>query len=345
MHENNPMVPSTAPPRLTIPLSAKAHDIARKFAAEQVDAYKGKRVYLNTLAVWAVHRYLKWLYIETDLKRSNSWNSVLRALFDVADLVLPNLGRLECRPVLPGERTIALPLQSSPDRIGYVPVQFGEKLAEVELLGFASVTDVAEQQEVLALGTVRSLDTLLERLAELEAAAQAPPLVATPVNLSQWLNHSFEADWLAVEELFRTKTPAASRRAGVQRVKRIELDDHLAEAGAAEAGAAGDSTAGDGAAETRLGDRPTALALIVTLSPETENQFCIHLQVYCLGEPTELPPNLQLQILTATGDLFREITAGAADTFMQYEFTAHPKEAFQIKLAWQGTHVIESFIV
>lgn len=329
MHEDRSMSSSAAPPRLTIPLSAKAHDVARKFAAEQVDAYKGKRVYLNTLAVWAVHRYLKWLYIESDLKRSNSWNSVLRALFDVADLVLPNLGRLECRPVLPGEKTIALPLQSSPDRIGYVPVQFGTQLTEVELLGFASVADVNEQQEVLTLGTLRSLDTLLERLSELEAAATLQP-ATVPVNLSQWLKHNFEADWLAVEELFGDQSPAlAFRHAAIQRVKRIGLEKS------------------DAATEVPQA-QSTALALVVSVSPESENQgenkFSIHLQVYCVGKPAELPPHLQLNVLTATGEVFR-VTAGAADSFIQYEFTTQPKETFQVQLALQEIHVTESFVV
>lgn len=335
MHEDSPMSPAIAPPRLTIPISAKAHDVARKFASEQIDAHKGKRVYLNTLAVWAVHRYLKWLYIESDLKHSNSWNAVLRALFDVADLVLPGLGRLECRPVLPGEKTIALPLQSSPDRIGYVPVQFGKQLSEVELLGFASVADVAEQQEVLTLGTLRSLDTLLERLSELEAAAKAPhslqsPQSASPVHLSDWLKRNFEAGWQAVEELFGERSPAfAFRRTGVQRVKRIELETPQEKV---------TSTA-------EVQQPPTALALVVTISPETKDQFGIHLQVYSGGEPAELPPHLQLKVLTATGEVFREVTAGAADTFIHYEFTAQLAETFQVELVWQDIHVTESFVV
>jgi len=328
MHEDSSMSPSVAPPRLTIPISVKAHEVARKFATEQIDAHKGKRVYLNTLAVWAVHRYLKWLYIESDLKRSNSWNPVLRALFDVADLVLPELGRLECRPVLPGEKTIALPLQTSPDRIGYVPVQFGRQMNEVELLGFASVADVAEQQEVLTLGNLRSLDTLLERLSDLEAAAKAPqPTVPPVVHLNDWLKRQFEAGWLAVEEVLGQRSPSlAFRRAAVQRVKQIELEK-------------------PDTAEAIPHEQSTALALVVTISPESDDQFGIHLQVYASGEPADLPPHLQLKVLTAAGDVFREVTAGAADTFLQYEFTAQLEEAFQVKLAWQDSHVTESFVV
>ncbi|NJL41892.1 MAG: DUF1822 family protein [Leptolyngbyaceae cyanobacterium SM1_4_3] len=319
------MSSSIAPPRLTIPVSAKAHEVARKFAAEQIDAHKGKRVYLNTLAVWAVHRYLKWLYIESDLKLSNSWNPVLRALFDVADLVLPGLGRLECRPVLPGEKTIALPLQASPDRIGYVPVQFGKQMNEVELLGFASVTDVSEQQEVLTLGTLRLLDTLLEHLSDLEAAARTPQPTA-PVNLSHWLKRNFEEGWQAVEELFGERSPSlAFRRAAMQRVKRIELQNDAAKAFPQE--------------------QSIALALWVTISPESEKQFGIHLQVYSTGEPAELPPHLQLKVLTATGEVFREVTAGTADTFLQYEFTAQLEETFQVELVWQNIYVTESFVV
>ncbi|NEQ85170.1 MAG: DUF1822 family protein, partial [Moorea sp. SIO2I5] len=94
---------------LEITLGIKAHRFASKFAAEQATTTKSKQVYLNTLAVYAVHRYLKYLGIDTDLNESDCWNPILRHQWNVADLVVPGIGTLECRPVLPGETTVSLP--------------------------------------------------------------------------------------------------------------------------------------------------------------------------------------------------------------------------------------------
>jgi hypothetical protein len=43
-------------PLLTVPLELKAHELARQLAAVQSTVQKGKRVYLNALAVYAVYR-------------------------------------------------------------------------------------------------------------------------------------------------------------------------------------------------------------------------------------------------------------------------------------------------
>ena len=81
---------------LEIPLGIEAHRLAGEFATEQVNTEKSKRVYLNILAVYAVHRYLKWLGIETSLMQSDSWNPILRNKWNVADLEIPRIGKLEC---------------------------------------------------------------------------------------------------------------------------------------------------------------------------------------------------------------------------------------------------------
>jgi hypothetical protein len=84
-----------------VPLGRTAHDLAQNFARQQASTEKGKQVYLNTLAVYAVHSYLQLLDIETDLEQGNCWNPFVRTCRDVSDLVLPGLGRIDCRPVLP----------------------------------------------------------------------------------------------------------------------------------------------------------------------------------------------------------------------------------------------------
>jgi hypothetical protein len=157
-------------PLLTVPLELKAHELARQLAAVQSTVQKGKRVYLNALAVYAVHSYLKWLQIETDLNGSDSFNPAKTALANVADLVIPGIGSLECRPVLPGETTIFLPEEVIENRIGYVGVQFSDRLDSVQLLGFVPSLDSSNPPQQIAVAELMPIDTLLEQITRLEEA-------------------------------------------------------------------------------------------------------------------------------------------------------------------------------
>lgn len=157
-------------PLLTVPLELKAHEMARQLAAVQSTVQKGKRVYLNALAVYAVHSYLKWLQIETDLNFSDSFNPAKVALANIADLVITGIGSLECRPVLPGETTIFLPEEVIENRIGYVGVQFSDRLDSVQLLGFAPSLDSSNPPQQLAVAELMPIDTLIEQITRLEEA-------------------------------------------------------------------------------------------------------------------------------------------------------------------------------
>jgi hypothetical protein len=157
-------------PLLTVPLDLKAHQMARQLAAVQSTVQKGKRVYLNALAVYAVHSYLKWLQIETDLNSSDSFNPAKTALANVGDLVIPGIGSLECRPVLPGETTILLPEEVIENRIGYVGVQFSDRLDSVQLLGFVPSLDSSNPPQQIAVAELMPIDTLIEQITRLEEA-------------------------------------------------------------------------------------------------------------------------------------------------------------------------------
>ena len=157
-------------PLLTVPLELKAHEMARQLAAVQSTVQKGKRVYLNALAVYAVHSYLKWLQIETDWEGSDSFNQVKTALANVADLLITGIGSLECRPVLPGETSIFLPEEVIENRIGYVGVQFSDRLDSVQLLGFAPTLDSSNPPQQIAVAELMPIDTLIEQISRLEEA-------------------------------------------------------------------------------------------------------------------------------------------------------------------------------
>lgn len=304
MSSNSPVQLSGFP----VPLSTTAHQWARQFAAAQATPQKGKQVYLNTLAVWAVQHYLSWFHIKTEWQQSDSWDDGMRAMFDVADLTLPGLGTLECRPLLPNQAMLPLPIAPG-DRIGYVAVQFAEQLHEVQLLGFVAASQLAEIPEMLPINSLQPLETLFDCLAELQPAISPLPTV----HLSQWLQQQFETGWQTVEEILgRRSLSLAFRWVPVQRAKQIDL-------------------AGQ------------PLALIITLTSVAE-PLALHLQLCSIDEHTPLPAHLRLRILAA-GEVFQEITTAAADRFIQYEFTAEPGETFKIELSCQGISRGESFVV
>lgn len=193
---------------IEVPLGVKAHRFASQFAAEQATNQKGKDVYLNTLTVYGVHRYLQWLKVKTDLRGSDSWHPVLRSQWNVADLVIPGTGKLECCPFLPGETTFVLAPEVTEDRIGYVAVQFGECLDKVQLLGFAK-TGVAG---VLKISQLQPLEDLIDEI--------------SIVNLREWLENIYGQEWKSPLELLqKTRSTVAkdSRKRSISRGKVIRL--------------------------------------------------------------------------------------------------------------------------
>ena len=138
MSTNLPSLPSA----IQVPLGLDAHTYARAFAAEQTDLTIKRQVYLNTLAVYAVHSYLNWIEIKSDLERSDSWDALTRRTGMAADLYLSGVQeRVECRPVLPGESQYSLSSELLAHRMGCFPVVFGDRLDYVQLPGFAKLSN------------------------------------------------------------------------------------------------------------------------------------------------------------------------------------------------------------
>ncbi|MBD1847407.1 DUF1822 family protein [Cyanobacteria bacterium FACHB-63] len=322
----------------TIPLGETAHSQARQFAAEQSTPQKGKRTYLNTLAVYAVHEYLKWMQIDTDLTQADSWQSAKRALFDVADLLLPNLGRLECRPILAGETTVALPLEATQDRFGYVAVEFGEHLNEARLLGFIRAIDVPDSAESIAIAQFQSIDTLLDCLPEVTVQPVVNP-DKTQVNLTQWLQNIFEVGWQSLEALLGSNRQAAfslrnrlqPTETTVQRAKLIDLG-------------------------LQLGHQPMILLVAISAAsnseeldtqergPEPEAEILV--QVHPVPEEPYLPSNLQLHLLSETGERLQTVRSREYDNYIQLSrFQGTPGESFDLQLILGRNSLTESFVI
>ncbi|MFN6562912.1 MAG: DUF1822 family protein [Nostoc sp. ChiSLP01] len=299
---------NTQPHVLSVPLPQNAHRWAEEFAAEQDNPQKGKQVYLNTLAVYAVHSYLKWLNIETALNQGDSWHRGLRAIFDVADLVLPGVGKLECCPVLPGEVAIVLPASMTQDRIGYVAVQFSQQLDYVELLGFFPTAVMAESPQILEIRQLQSFDALFEIIHRRSLL----------VNLRQWVTGIFQPDWQSPDLLFASNFRSSSTIArpatnSISRAKVIDLGRQV--------------------------------LLLVQLTPTKSEVFDIRLRVYPGDDAIHLPAFLQLIVLDAAGNTSMEAQARSADDWMQLEFSCEHEEKFSVKIVLGETSLIEKFVV
>lgn len=141
-------------------LTPRSHDRARAIGSLQPTPILRKRAYLNTLAVYAVHYYLldkcdRWSEIEA----SDSTYPIYQILDGAAgvslsrDMLIPQVGNVDCCVLLPDETTIAIPSETLCDRAAYIAVRFHQNtLEEVELLGFFGSFDPVDAYEEVEVG-------------------------------------------------------------------------------------------------------------------------------------------------------------------------------------------------
>jgi hypothetical protein len=313
------------PKPISVPLGQQAHDLARQFASQQTTPHKGKQVYLNTLAVYAVHQYLKWLQVETDLTQGGSWNPGVRSLFNTADLLVPNAGKLECRPVFIGEDTFSIPAESLEDRIGYVAVQFGESLNESQLLGFLSAAAVAHANTPIRVRDLYPLETLLDVL----TPVVTPQTDSVRVNLSEWLQNIFETGWQSIETLLTShpELPLAYS-GGSYRSSGLQNPNTVKGAKLLDLG-------------LTLGSQ--SVVLLVAIAPDEARGFSVLVQLHPSIEQ-HLPSQIKLLLLSKTGVVLQEIQARSQDNYIQMrQFWGQAGETFSIQVSLNSVHSIEYF--
>lgn len=302
----------------TVALSSSAHRLAEQFRRQQTNPQKAKQVYLNTLAVSAVKFYLRCLEIETDWEASQSWNPVMQALMDVADLNVLGLGKLECRPVLSEIQVVRIPPEVWSDRIGYVAVQLDQSLREATLLGFTKTAGNGE----LPLNQLRSLEDLLEHLSHI----RQPVPVEIRVNLSQWFQNLFEAGWQSLEALLGSD------------------QDNLA-LGLRSTPQLNDSVKGTKLVDLGLQLGSQSVALLVTIAPEVDQKVGIVVQLHPTGEDY-LPPNVSLILRSESGVTLQEVQSRSQDNYIQLKrFRGLPGECFNIQVAFGDVSVTEIFVI
>jgi hypothetical protein len=261
---------------------------------------------------------------------------------DIADLMLPGIGRLECRATHQLEQICFIPPDAFIDRVAYVFVQIDESYREGTLLGYVPESNQSE----VWLNQIKPLDDLIDHLASLEQSRL--------IHLRQWLNQQFESDWQAVETVLKTseaELAIAFRGKPLKTRSESNIQDLVAQIYDSE-----DSTQHSILAE-RLGnigisspeailalahlirtteDEETrwaaaeslwmidpgnpvagirrvadlgmqlaghAIALMVAIVPKGDAEMAILLRVYPMGELRNLPPGLELSLLDEQGNL------------------------------------------
>ncbi|MCL1474990.1 DUF1822 family protein [Argonema antarcticum] len=292
----------------TVILGAEAHRLAEQFRKHQRQQEKGKQVYLNTLAVYAVKFYLDCLGLETDCQASDSFDPVAQTLMDVADLEVKNLGKLECRSVLPEQEFVYIPAEVWSNRIGYVAVQMTKSLTEVVVVGFTKTATT----ENLPISELRSLDEFPDFISQIRQPQ--------PVNLSQWLHNIFEAGWQTVEALLLPpQAQLAFNFRGTDGVRRRGKFLELERAG-------------------------KQVALCVGLKPVDESEVNIVVEVYPTGNQNYLPPDLQVMVLDDEGIAVMEAQARTTKN-IQFEFSGELGERFSVKVGLGDVSITEGFVI
>lgn len=301
----------------TVPLGTESHRLAQQLSKQMGDRTKAKQVYLNTLAVSAAQFYLNCMGIETDWSASFSWNPVWQNLMDVADLEIPSLGKLECRPVLPNTQIVSIPAEVWSERIGYVAVQLDSALQEATLLGFIQT---ASKEEL----PLTELGTLEELLAHLRAIAQSKLTQRT--KLSQWFENMFNTGWQSLEALFSTDVEHLAF--GLRR--NLHLSDSAVKAAKMiDLG-------------LQLGSR--SVVLLIAIAPEADDKVGILVHVHPANGENYLLPNTKLTLLSDSGEILQEVQSRSQDNYIQLKrFRGNYGECFSIQVAASGVSVTETF--
>jgi hypothetical protein len=310
---------------IPLPITAETREIAGNFARQQADREKAKQVLHNTLAVLTVKNYLEMLGVATDLSNSDSWNPVMRACDNVADLHILDLGKLECRPLQSSDTSCHIPMEVWELRLGYVMVKIDDSLKKALLLGF--IAQVASEE--IAVADLQPIEALIDRLHDLRTLTAN----SSVINLGQWLDNIFTAGWSTVESLlypeqlipalrfrnvesadFNSEQPESTNN--VQRAKLINLG-------------------------IQLKDRP--VVLLIDITPEVNGSIAVTLQVHPSFNDAYLPETLILRVVESSGQVFMEAQARSRDNFIQLQFSGESKELFTVQIVLDDAELTEQF--
>jgi hypothetical protein len=333
---------------VAIPLTQAMRDMARRSASRHSSPEKQGQVYRNLLTVQAVETYLARLGVDTDCQESYSYDLAAQLALDVADVMLPGIGRLECRPVQPQTLYCAVPMETWNDRLGYIAVELDAQ--EARLLGFLPEVKMSS----VPLNSFRPLTELFDAL------------VGREHSLGAWLTGQAMAQWLDLRQ-WRTQGKALAAflngSPGIAPIDRTlqdtalqinQLDGAMNNAQDDEAmWTAADRLWQIAPHHPRAGVRRVldlglalegvALALMVGVLPRRDGQVAVLLRVAPIKQ-VYLPQGLVLAGLYPCGTPFATVEARAADNLIQLKFQAEAGERFSVRLSLGETAITERFV-
>ncbi|MFM6324207.1 MAG: DUF1822 family protein [Microcystis panniformis] len=304
-----------------VPLGMSDFNFAREFSGQQENTAKARQVLLNTLAVRAVGFYCRnLLSVETDFENSDSWDSSARILMDVADLEIKGLGKLECRPIRPGEKVCYVPPEVWEDRIAYVIVEIDEKRKMANILGFVKKVD-AEQ---VSIEQLQPLEDLID--------------VFNLISFRQRIEELLASDWLESEKVLT----ASGRSGRSRRISQSSLDS------SAMLLNKGKLISIDG--------RDFALMVDIRQQENEQNKVKVSFKLIPGGDIISLPSGLEFALLAPSGKVLTSATAKTGDNWLKLppnqpaildleklEFARQNGKLYQVKITFNGKTHSESF--
>ena len=380
----NMMSPTPSIPFL-IPIGIEAHEQAEQLRRYQSNARKGKQVYLNTLAIYAVHQFLDCLGIESNLNLSTSQDYIQASLSDANDLMISGIGRVDCCPVLPGEDTVTLAAPTHRDRLGCIAVQLDAELRYANLLGFVKHwhTDTLPLQQFAPLSSLleyietlkqrvdlklwfeqvithawktmdevlvdySSLRTDLSQFAYRNAATPLPDTIPALIDLFQ----SNDDHWTQLQILSLMGAIADGDAAAIAFLSElITTHDHeeIRQQAAVSLGYIQPDHEQAGVRRAKvleLGMQVEQQALLLVLTLTPTPDHSLDVNVRLYPTSSQmLPPNLHLGILDEAGTPLLEEHTHADDDWVQLNFSGSTGDRFTIQLTLGSTHFREAFIL
>jgi len=326
--------------KLSLPITEEAHAIAHHLARYQPNARKAEQVKLNSLAVSAVDTYLQMMRIQTDITASDSHNPSVCLGSDVADLIVTDLGRLECRPIKNNHASCYVPIEVWQDRIGYVAVQLDEALEEAVLVGFTP----SVQTENVPLYQFQPLQTLLQRLDELKPlpASSEMSVQTTETNLGELLQGLLMTGWQTLEELLLGNGENLAYR----RARRSDAESE-------REGASSNRRMGKLISLERLEERQVILLAgsnasyftKTSASDSVSQDVEITIRIIPANRQKALPTGLQLIILNESGTIEKQVEAKPGNDYLRVPISGKRGERFRVRVVLVDSSWTEYFVI
>ncbi len=173
-----------------------------------------------------------------------------------------------------------------------------------------------------------------------EQVIDLSPPVTSNVQLSQWFNQQFDADWQSLERLFEESARPAMR---LRNAYHLQDETFVKRCKSVRLSADRSSTV---TPQANLQATHTSAVLLVAIHQDAENLYKICVQAQPAKEATVLPEHLALKLLDTQQSVLATVVAQQNDSFVQLPyFRGSTHESFSIKLVLGDYHHTEAFVI